>query len=391
MPSLGDATLQGLLQVGALAADSKTSFMRKGTGVLRYDDSGIVLQQALLRFSSDLSSSLGADIVMNANGDGDRRLGFTQVALKWKPLSAAPVRLKGRVGLFYPRMSSENADLGWLSPYSYTPSAVNSWIGEELRILGGEVSMFSPGRSRRSTWSWEATAGVFGGNDPTGTLVGWRGFALTDRQTLYDDRVEFAPIPTIIDRDQLWSKSWVEPFKEIDDRIGHYIGGHLRWRNRTDLRLYYYDNNADSSRLNEDRLYAWDTMFGSLSLRHDLTPTIRLLVQWIRGSSGMGPDLVEIEFDSYYALVSQRIGTSRFSLRYDRWRVSDTDSFEADPNDSDGDAITLAWRRDMNSSWQFGLEYIHNDNVATNRITLGNPSGSRQQQMMAVARYRFSL
>ena len=391
MPSFGDNTLEGLIQVGAVIADPKTSFMHKGTGALRYDESRISLQQVLLRYNPDLSTSVSADIVVNANSDGDQRLGFTQATLKWKPLSAASVRLKGRAGFFYPRMSAENADVGWLSPYSYTPSAINSWIGEELRILGAEASLFSPGRSRRSAWSWEATAGLFGGNDPTGTLLSWRGFALTDRQSLHHDRVEFAPIPAIIDRDQLWSKSWVEPFEEIDDRIGHYIGGHLRFRTRTDLRLYYYDNNADPSRLNSDRLYAWDTTFSSLSMRHDLNPATRLLAQWIQGSSEMGPDLVEIDFDSYYILVSHRRGASRFSVRYDRWNVSETDSFAPDPNDSDGDAVTLAWRRDMSSSWQLGLEYIHTDNVAANRGTLGEPTGARQQQVMAVVQYRFSL
>ena len=387
----GDTSLEGRIQVGAVIADPKTSFMNKGTGALRFDESGITFHRALLRYNPDLSNSVSANIVVNGRGDGDQRLGITQAALKWKPLSAASVRLRGRAGLFYPRMSAENADVGWLSPYSYTPSAVNSWIGEELRIFGAEASIFSPGRSRRSAWSWEATAALFGGNDPTGTLLGWRGFALTDRQTLRDDRIEFAPIPAIIDRDQLWSKSWVEPFEEIDDRMGHYVGGHLRFRNSTDLRLYYYDNNADPSRLNSDRLYAWETRFSSLSMRHDLTPATRLLGQWIQGSSEMGPGLVKIEFDSYYFIVSHRRGASRFSARLDRWDVNETDNYELDPNDSAGNAITLSWRRDMSSSWQVGLEYIYTYNSAANRSTLGEPPNARQEQIMAVAQYRFSL
>lgn len=387
----GDTALEGRIQVGAVAADPKTSFMNKGTGALRYDESGITFQQALLRYDPDLSTSVSADIVVNAQGDGDQRLGVTQAALKWKPLSASSLRIKGRAGLFYPRMSAENADLGWTSPYSYTPSATNSWIGEELRILGAEASVFSPGRSRRSAWSWEVTAALFGGNDPTGTLLGWRGFALTDRQTLRDDRIEFAPTPAVIDRDQLWSKSWVEPFEEIDDQIGHYIGGHVRFRNRTDLRLYFYDNNADPSRLNSDRLYAWETRFSSISLRHDLSPATRLLAQWIHGSSEMGPGLVDIDFDSYYVLVTHRRGASRFSARFDSWDVNETDNFELDPNDSAGDAITLSWRHDASSVWQLGLEYIYTDNSAVNRSTLGEPPGIRQEQIMAVAQYKFSF
>ena len=43
-----------------------------------------------------------------------------------------------KAGAFFPTISLENDDLGWTSPYTLTPSAINSWIGEELRTIGSE-------------------------------------------------------------------------------------------------------------------------------------------------------------------------------------------------------------------------------------------------------------
>jgi len=43
-----------------------------------------------------------------------------------------------KAGAFFPTISLENDDLGWTSPYTLTPSAINSWIGDELRTIGSE-------------------------------------------------------------------------------------------------------------------------------------------------------------------------------------------------------------------------------------------------------------
>ena len=50
-----------------------------------------------------------------------------------------PVSWSVKAGAFFPTISLENDDLGWTSPYTLTPSAINSWIGEELRTIGSEA------------------------------------------------------------------------------------------------------------------------------------------------------------------------------------------------------------------------------------------------------------
>lgn len=380
---------EGIAQVSARHADSGTSFINSGTGILRYDESGTGLQQAALRVTQDFASSFSAEVVLNYYPDGEQRAGFTQALLKWKPASDRTVRLRARAGAFYPRMSAENVDISWLSPYTYTPSAINSWIGEEMRVVGVEASLFSPGRSRRSPWSWELTGAVYGANDPIGTLLAWRGFSMQDRQSLHHDRVQFAELPSVTTEPRFLAPTWAEPFHEIDNRLGGYVGAHLRYSSTSDLRVYHYDNRGDPLDLNRIRQYAWDTPFTSIALRHNLTANTRLLAQWMGGSSEMGPELVGIDFDSYYVMLSHRRGKHRVSARYDNWRVQEDDLLPEDPNASDGEGVTLAWRYDVSRRWQVGFEYVDTSNTAQNRITVAQPQFLRQQQVLAVLQYRF--
>lgn len=381
--------VRGLLQFTQVAADGQPTFIDGGTGVLRWDDPGLYAQQAVLSVSHEMGAGLSGEVVANLYQDGEQHVGISQAVLNWKPLSAAPTRFKGRAGLFYPRMSLENSDTGWLSPFTYTPSAINSWLGEELRVAGAELSLFSPGRARRSPWSWELTGAVYGGNDPLGSLISWRGFAMHDRQSLHHDRVLFAEYPSVIDREGIWSPAWVEPFREVDQRLGYYVGAHLQHGARTDLRLYYYDNNAEPTALNSDRIYAWDTRFTSLAFRHNVTRDLRLLGQWMTGSSDMGDSIVGIGFDSAYLMASQRFGATRISARYDWWDVAEDDLKPEDPNDNDGEALTVALRHDIDTHWQVGVEAVWLESTSANRPSLGLPATDEQQQWQLVLQYRF--
>ena len=65
----------------------------------------------------------------------------------------------------------------WGLTDTITPSAINSWIGEEVKVVGAEGTIthdFDGGRLA-------ATGGVFGYDDTSGTLLSFRGWALHDR------------------------------------------------------------------------------------------------------------------------------------------------------------------------------------------------------------------
>jgi hypothetical protein len=47
--------------------------------------------------------------------------------------------------MYFPQPSRENVDPLWSSPYTITLSALNTWIGEEVRLTGLEAALVHRG------------------------------------------------------------------------------------------------------------------------------------------------------------------------------------------------------------------------------------------------------
>lgn len=382
--------VQGLLQVNYVLADEKPSWFEKDTGILAYSKSGVNVQQAILNVSDSASNGFSYNVVGNYYQLGKQHWGISQAQIGYKPLSQNIVRWRARAGFFYPKMSLENVDLGWVSPFTYTQSAINSWIGEELRAPALELTLYSPGRARKSAFSWELRAAAFKGDDPLGTLISWRGFAMHDRQSLNNDRVSFAAYPTVVAEEQIFHPNYVEPFHEIDTHVGFYLGLHMDYYRQTKLRYYYYDNQADPLSISEERLYGWRTKFHSLAIQHKFTQSTRILSQWMSGSTTMGANrAVYVNFDAWYLMLSHQMKQHRVSLRFDSFKVREDDIMPQDQNNSDGNGVTLAWRYNLDKHWQVGLEHHFNENSAENRASLNQVVEINQQQSMAVLQYRW--
>ena len=379
--------LTGRIELGLNITNAETSYQNSGTGILRYNDNGIKLFQGMLEYTARPYSGITTTIVANAYSDGEKRIGLTQAFVEYKPLSPNQIRFKARAGFFYPKYSVENTNSGWLSPYTYTQSAINSWVGEEMRIPGFEFAAFSNGRRTRSPWSWEVNAGLFKGNDVAGTLLSWRGFSYHDRQALHHDKVKFAPIPTVTD--DIWTPAFIYPFEEIDGRWGYYVGSHLNYQRNTLFKYYYYDNNGDPSALNDIRIYAWDTKFHSLALSHNINTNLRLLSQVMIGSTNMGPWVVYVDFHSAYIMLSYKFEHHRLSIRAEHSSIDEDDWMPDDQNNSNTSAITGAWRYDYSNSIELGAELHFNKNQADNRAQLGLPTQQNDAQLRLVFAYHF--
>jgi hypothetical protein len=381
--------VKALVQANIVNADSQASWFEADTGILAYSKDSLNLQQAVLNIKDTIISGLSYDIVANYYQLGQQHLGFSQAQLLYKPLSNSAVRWRARFGLFYPNFSFENVDMGWLSPYTYTQSAINSWIGEELRIAGLELTAYSPGRARNSPFSWEFHSAVYKANDPLGAIITWRGFALHDRQSLNNEQITIAAYPTVVEPDRLNHPDYVEPFHEFDGRFGFYLGSQLNYYRQTSVRYYYFDNQADPNKVNNQRLYGWHTHFQSLAVQHDFNVNTRLIGQWLSGNTVMGNKFVDADFKAWYLLLSHNTGPHRISLRYDNFKVIEDDVFPWDKNDSDGEALTLAWRYTINSVWQIGIEQHLNSSHVASRESLGQEIDLHQQQTLAVLQYRW--
>ncbi|MFT4869799.1 MAG: hypothetical protein ACI9F1_000538 [Colwellia sp.] len=390
-----DLKIEGLLEAGYIKADYDkpwlNSWMDEGVGILRFnDDDKFVLTQGAIEISGDLISNISFDIVGNYTPDGDKNLGLTEAYLTYSPLNKG-LKYQVKLGIFYPQMSLENAATGWTSPYTYTFSAINSWIAEEQRTLGAQWSITRSGRQHNSPHSFTALASIFKANDGLGTLLVWRGWAQHNKQTFYNEKVAFAdyfskqeaPINT---------PNAVEPFIETDGDWGYYLGGHWRYLKQTDVRVYYYDNKGDPFAIEKNNQYAWKTRYYSISIQHKFTKNFRVLAQWLAGDTGMGSqeEGVFSDISSWYAMFSYKLAAHRFSLRHDQFKVEETDTNTYDPNDSDGDSITLAWRYDLDKNWNVGAEFIKSTSYNENRTLWRNWAPEHtQKQYMAIVQYKF--
>ena len=351
--------------------EDNTNFQAFGSNHQRFNDDGIHLAHALLSTENLITDSISFTGAFNAYSDGEKRISFSQLYLKYRPLTAASIKPEVKLGAFYPAISAENTDFGWLSPHFLTNSAINSWIGEELRIGGIEFSLRQSGRRVGSHWSWKVLGSVYKGNDTIGSLLSWRGFALHDRQSLYNDRINFLPIPGVVDEDTLNAPAWTEPFREVDGRLGYYVGAHIAYKRSAEMRYYYYDNNADTNAIDPDRIYAWHTRFHSITLRYLPQRELTLFSQILVGDTLMGENVVDNDFQSAfvaaaYNMTAVGLGDLTLAVRADWYRVTDNDDTIFDPNGSKGSAFTIGARKGITPSLSIAAEWQVNSGKQEN-------------------------
>ena len=144
-----------------------------------------------------------------------------------------------KLGAFFPPISLENESVGWTSPWTLTPSAINSWVGDELRTIGGEANV----EWRSGSRVIGLTGAVFGANDRAGALLADRGWAFDSRLIglLGEPRLPDATAIEIGKTPPLRE----QPFKEIDGTPGWYAGASLRQDDLGRIAVLYYDNIAD--------------------------------------------------------------------------------------------------------------------------------------------------
>ena len=94
--------------------------------------------------------------------------------LRYRPVSTTPWRWSVKAGAFFAPFSLENTETGWTSHWTLTPSAINSWFGDELRTVGTEGTL----EWRREEGTLSLIGALFGWNDPAGVMMADRGWTL---------------------------------------------------------------------------------------------------------------------------------------------------------------------------------------------------------------------
>jgi hypothetical protein len=375
------------LDVRAVSSDGRESFLDNGQGKLRFDEDhqGIQLGRLRAAWNQPLGEVFSAHVEASTWDDDDKNpIDLTEAYLEYRPYPRAGWRTRVRLGAFYPPMSLESRALGWETPYTITPSAISSWIGEEIRTVGLEGQVDWLGTRLGHDFDLQLTAAVFGWNDPAGTMLAAHGFAFHDRQTTLFGRVG-APQP-----DPLHAKK--ELFHEIDDRPGYYVGAQARYLDRAVLNVLHYDNRGDpTAAAPEIRDFAWLTKFDAAALRIETGGGWTILLQGLDGTTIIDPGFwLEWQFDSQSALLAKRMGAHMLAVRYDEFNVLLLGDPLA-PGSEDGNAWALAYSYDTGEHWRFALEWLRVESDVPARVVwLGEPAFATESKVELSARYTLS-
>ncbi len=371
--------------------DDALGFLDGGLGKTRYggDEEGnerALARLAQLSFTADLRlfEGLAAHLQVNVDAEPDRgsaadRLDVIEAFLRYSFGLGGQNQARGKLGLFFPPISLEHPGDAWTTLYTITPSVINGWVGEEIRSLGAEVSFARTGIENEVS----LTAAGFGWNDPSASLLAYRGWAAHDRQTGFADRIPLPPLPSIGDGGIFPGQApWAEPLREVDDRVGYYAAA--AWDNyrRFLVNGLYYDNRARPDAFDSEQ-YGWRTRFydvGALVTFADGTTGPELLLQYVSGDTWMGnqaPGFPKVTFDfrSFYSLFTVPFGRHRLSFRYDWFETVDRDEFEeVDDNDEDGDVMTLAYLLRTADDQRLAFEMLRISSDRDGRASIGLPT-----------------
>jgi hypothetical protein len=375
-------TMDGDLDVRWVHATGDPSFLNGGRGILRFDPDheGLELGRAFLAPNWRIDDLVSLHAVVDTYGDHDRNpVDLSEFYFTVHPFPTGAVRWRARVGAFYMPVSLENRGIGWTDVYSITPSALNTWLGEEFRTLGAEVEGRWLGASSGYLGDFALIGAVYGWNDPAGRLLAERGFAMTDRpSTLFGD---------------LGSPP-VSFYQEVDHRPGYYGGLSWRHHDRLEIRALRYDNRADPAAQTESGVYAWHTRFTSAGARLEPDEHWTFIAQYLDGNTAVDPDDFGnflMNFRAAFGLASFEWGAERLTARYDTFRTHQVSGHFGPSSNDDGHAWTFAWTRDLGEQWQFVAEWLRVFSSFPPRAKLEEPVFQTQTEIQLAVRYRFQL
>lgn len=369
-----------LLDLRLVRSTGDASWLNGGLGTLRFDPAhdGLRLGQLSLDVKQDLGDTVRLNVDAIAYGDHDRNaVDLTELYLDWRPWPSQHWRSRARFGAFYPEISFENVLPTWRSPYSISWSAVDSWIAEEIRTIGAEYRLDWLGQRNGSALNFGGEVGLYGANDPAGTLISDRGWALHDRQTTLFGRVGQPGGEIDI----------AKMFAEIDHQPGYYAGLHASYRDYAELRVLHYDNRGDrSSHAPSIHEIDWQTRFDSVGLEVTPTDHLTFISQYLNGDTWIDPFIpFQWKFDSGFLLASWEHQWLRLTARRDWFAMRQTRG--VGDNRESGSAWTLAAIGSFGQHWSVAAESLWVRSTLGYRDDIGVPPFAAEHSLQLSLRY----
>jgi hypothetical protein len=280
-------------------------------------------------------------------------------------------RLRG--GAFWLPTSRENVDSLWTSRYTITASALNSWIGEEVRPWGADLQ-YSP------NFYLTAGATAFRGNDTMGTALAARGWTLGNRLSVYNEEIALPPPDTTF-----------RPIgKDLDGKNGYAERIRLTLPERAMLQVTHIDNRAPLV----ESLYGetpWHTRFNIVGGELGTSGPTTLAAEWASGSTAVGfpGGSATMDFATTYVLLSHKRGADRWTIRVERFSTRDHARSADDGSRENGHAVTVAWLRDAGDHVRVGLEYANVKGDRPGAATVGFDPKVGGSAISVEARYSY--
>jgi hypothetical protein len=383
----GEDHLRGFLEFRGAAAGGETSWMDEGFGKLRLsgggdDVDGHGFVRGLVVWRPQLTWNLDAVLTLQADSELTPAIDVVESYLAYRGSPSAAWRFDGRAGLFYPPGSLEHDGPGWTTTNTITPSAINSWISEEVKVVGVEAT------ARRSfgTHAFSVTGALFGFNDTSGTLLAFRGWALGDVMPGVSTRLDL-PMRSFPYQD------FTRATFELDDRVGYYAQIQYQPIGNVTLDVMHYDNNGD--RVSDSHGQTdWETRFTNLGARISIDEDTRLLTQAMSGETIWGELTpmgywTDVSFSSAYVLLARDIGDHTIAGRIDVFEVVDHSFAAIDNNDEDGWAATAAYQVALTPDVRLAVEGVHVSSQRPARIDQGIDAEQQQTSLQTSLKVSF--
>lgn len=381
-----DFSFDGYADLRLVAPSGETSYLDGGLGKLRYGPEdghpNVHVSELALQARAQVTPELSGIVVLRSDPDHGLAADILEGYVRYRPVSTNAWRWSVKAGAFFPAISLENTEVGWTSYWTLTPSAINSWIGDELRTIGGEGKV----EWRSDARSLSITGAAFGFNDPAGVMIAHRGWTMNDRPTGLLEHSRDADAVALAFGEPVPYQAQL--FAEIDHRVGWYAQASWDEGGIGHIDVTRYDNRGQDDAEMGDQ-FAWETTFWSGGLRTNVGD-FTLLAQAMRGYTAIEPrEDFEIEtyFKAAYALIGWDHDNWRLAGRADVFQTRTETPFGPTSASEDGHAFTLAasW---LPSDW-FRLtgEFLSVNSTRAQRLAVGLSAHQIDNQFQLAARF----
>jgi hypothetical protein len=368
-----------------LPPDGDRTWLKGGLGKLRYGkgDSDFQFAGAVGDGSLMVTPEILVVAVARVEPRQSALVDLLESYVRYRPVSTTPWRWSLKAGAFFAPFSLENTEIGWSSYWTITPSAINSWFGDELRTIGAEFTL----EWRRGEGTLTLLGSGFGANDPAGVLMADRGWAMDDRPTgLFEQPRE--PDATLILLGETPPDN-TPIFKELDDRVGWYAGASWDDSRQWRVEIFRYDNEANPGAHQED-YFAWHTRFWDAGFS-DRIGEFTLLSQALTGSTIIAPFpgfISTTDYDAAYALLGWERDDWRIAGRADLFDTRTYNTFGATPALSEnGHALTASVSWLPNDWFRLTGEVLSLTSTRDERAILGVDPRQTETQIQLSARF----